>query len=159
LGFIFQRIKPWTGQARSVHRGPTTARTEGGWGGARRRAHRSSDSDRSGAPKLTGGGATERGAHGELDEGLTGARAASRRMGDGGEGSAASVLSDRVAQAWREGKRSGVRCDETRWRCSPFIGGRGSAGEGWPASLTPALMALMPLKIWEGLRGDIREGK
>jgi hypothetical protein len=31
--------------------------------GARRRAHRSSPS---GAPKLTGGGATERGAHGEL---------------------------------------------------------------------------------------------
>jgi hypothetical protein len=33
---------------------------------ARRRAHRSSASGRSGAPKLTGGGATERGAHGEL---------------------------------------------------------------------------------------------
>jgi hypothetical protein len=34
--------------------------------GARRRAHRSSASGRSRAPKLTGGGATERGAHGEL---------------------------------------------------------------------------------------------
>jgi hypothetical protein len=33
---------------------------------ARRRAHRSSASGRSGAPKLTGGGAIERGAHGEL---------------------------------------------------------------------------------------------
>jgi hypothetical protein len=33
---------------------------------ARRRAHRSSATGRSGAPKLIGGGATERGAHGEL---------------------------------------------------------------------------------------------
>jgi hypothetical protein len=80
-------------------------------------------------------------------------------MGDGGEGSAASVLGERVAQAWREGKRSGERCGETRWRCSPFIGGRGSAGEAWSGSLTPALLALMPLKTGEGLRGDLREGK
>jgi hypothetical protein len=35
-------------------------------GRAQRRAHRSSSSGRSGASKLTGGGATERGAHGEL---------------------------------------------------------------------------------------------
>jgi hypothetical protein len=35
-----------------------------GRGGARRRAHRSSASRRSGAPKLTGGGATERSARG-----------------------------------------------------------------------------------------------
>jgi hypothetical protein len=34
--------------------------------GAWRRAHRSSAFGRSGAPKLTGGGATKRGAHGEL---------------------------------------------------------------------------------------------
>jgi hypothetical protein len=37
-----------------------------GGAGARQRAHRSSASGRFGAPKLTGGGATERGAHGEL---------------------------------------------------------------------------------------------
>jgi hypothetical protein len=37
----------------------------GGW--ARRRAHQSTASGRSGAPKLTGGGAIERGEHGELD--------------------------------------------------------------------------------------------
>jgi hypothetical protein len=43
-------------------------------------AHRSSAFGRSGAPKLTGRGATERGAHGELGLGLTGARAVSRRM-------------------------------------------------------------------------------
>jgi hypothetical protein len=83
-GFIFQRIKswtgsthPWTGQARSVHRGPMAARTEGA--GAWRHAHRSSASGRSGAPKLTGGGAIERGEHEELGSGLTGARAAAWR--------------------------------------------------------------------------------
>jgi hypothetical protein len=38
-----------------------------GGAGARRRAHRSSAYGRSGAPKLIGRGATERGAHGELD--------------------------------------------------------------------------------------------
>jgi hypothetical protein len=82
-----------------------------------------------------------------------------KRTGDGGEGSAASVLGERVAQAWREGKRSGERCGETRWGCSPFIGGRWSAGEGWSGSLTPVLMALTPFKMGEGLRGDLREGK
>jgi hypothetical protein len=51
---------------------------------ARRRAHRSLASDRSGARKLAGGGATERGKHGELGSGLTGAWAALRRLGDGG---------------------------------------------------------------------------
>jgi hypothetical protein len=50
-------------------------------------------------------------------------------MTDSGEGSVASVLGERVAQVWREGKRSGERCGETRWRCSPFIGGQGSVGE------------------------------
>jgi hypothetical protein len=50
-------------------------------------------------------------------------------MGDGGEGLAASVLGERAAQAWREGKRSRERCGETRWGCSPFAWGRGSAGE------------------------------
>jgi hypothetical protein len=48
-----------------------------GWGaGARRRAHWSSASGRSGAPKLTGGGAKGEEEHGELGSGLTGARAA-----------------------------------------------------------------------------------
>jgi hypothetical protein len=82
-----------------------------------------------------------------------------RRTGDGGEGSAVSVLCERAAQAWREGKTSGERYGETRRGCSPFIGGQGSAGEGWPGSLMPVLMALTPLKTWEGLRGDLMEGK
>jgi hypothetical protein len=44
----------------------TDGSTDRGGSGARWRSHRSSASGRSGAPKLTGGGATERGAHGEL---------------------------------------------------------------------------------------------
>jgi hypothetical protein len=50
---------------------------------ARQRAHRSLASGRSGARKLAGGGATERGKRGELGAGLTGARAALRRPGNG----------------------------------------------------------------------------
>jgi hypothetical protein len=49
-------------------------RTEGA--GVRRRAHRSMASSRSGALKLTGRGAIERGEHREFGSGLTGARAA-----------------------------------------------------------------------------------
>jgi hypothetical protein len=80
-GFIFQRIKSWTGstrgepgQARAVHRGPMVVWTE--VAGALWRAHQSTASGRSGAPKLTGGGAKEREEHGEFGSGLTGARAA-----------------------------------------------------------------------------------
>jgi hypothetical protein len=51
---------------------------------ARRRAHRSLASGCSGARKLAGGGATERGKRGELGAGLTGARAVLRRLVDGG---------------------------------------------------------------------------
>jgi hypothetical protein len=62
------------GRARTVHRGPMAVRTEGA--GVRWRAHRSMASSRSGALKLTGRGAIERGEHRELGLGLTGARAA-----------------------------------------------------------------------------------
>jgi hypothetical protein len=58
------------------------ARTDGA--GARWSAHRSSASGRSGAPKLAGGGAKGREEHGELGSGLTEARAALWRPGDGG---------------------------------------------------------------------------
>jgi hypothetical protein len=40
-----------------------------------------------------------------------------------------------------------------------FYRSRGSAGEGWPGGLTPALMALTPLKTGEGLRGKIKGGE
>jgi hypothetical protein len=57
------------------------ARTKGV--GARWRAHRSTTSGRSGAPKLTGGGTKEREEHRELGSGLTRARTAAWRPGDG----------------------------------------------------------------------------
>jgi hypothetical protein len=70
-GFIFQWIQswtrsthPWTGWAHSVHCGPTASRAEGAR--AWQRAHRSTASGCSGAPKLTGGSAIERGEHWEL---------------------------------------------------------------------------------------------
>jgi hypothetical protein len=53
-------------------------------------------------------------------------------------------------------------------RCAVMLGegarlyrGRGCAGEGWQGRLTPALMALMPLKtgrLDERLRSAIKEG-
>jgi hypothetical protein len=53
----------------------TDGGTDRGGAGAWQRAHRSSTSGRSGAPKLTDGGAKGREEHGELGSGLTGARA------------------------------------------------------------------------------------
>jgi hypothetical protein len=44
----------------------------------------------------------------------------------------AAVLGERKARAWREAKRGWERCGELWGWCSPFIGCRGSAGEGWP---------------------------
>jgi hypothetical protein len=61
---------------------------------ARRRAHRSLASGRSGAPKLAGGGTKWRGKHGELGSGLTGARAALWRPGDGGAEREAAALGE-----------------------------------------------------------------
>jgi hypothetical protein len=51
---------------------------------ARWRVHQSLASGHSGARKLAGGGAIERGKRGELDSGLTRALAALRRPRDGG---------------------------------------------------------------------------
>jgi hypothetical protein len=148
-GFIFQRIKSWTGstrgelgRARAVHRGPTAAQTEGAV--ARRRAHRSTASCCSGAPKLTGGGAKEREENGELDLGLTGARVAAWRLGDGGAEPEATTLGESDARAWREEKRGWGGAVKPGVVLT-FYRGRGSVGEGWPG-LTPVLMALTPLK-------------
>jgi hypothetical protein len=43
----------------------------------------------------------------------------------------AAALYERKARTWREAKRGWKRCGELWGWCSPFIGGRGSAGEGW----------------------------
>jgi hypothetical protein len=43
----------------------------------------------------------------------------------------AAALGERKARAWREAKRGWERCSELWGWCSPFIGGWGSAGEGW----------------------------
>jgi hypothetical protein len=40
-----------------------------------------------------------------------------------------------------------------------FYRGQGSAGEGWPERLMPALMDFTPLKTGEGLREKLSEGK
>ncbi len=69
---------------------------EGG-AGARRRAHRSSASGCSAAPKLAGGGAKWRGERGELGSGLTGAWAELWRPGDGGAEWEAAALGERAA--------------------------------------------------------------
>jgi hypothetical protein len=78
------------------------AQTEGT--GAQRRAHRSMASSHSGARKLIGGGTTERGEHGELGSGFTGARAAAWRPGDSGEMAEERKLGNSGAQASEEGE-------------------------------------------------------
>jgi hypothetical protein len=77
-------------------------------------------SSRSGARWPTGGGTTGRGVHGESISGLTGARAAVWRPGDGGEETVEVVLSVGNAQARREEKESGEMCGGGR-RGSLFI--------------------------------------
>jgi hypothetical protein len=42
----------------------------------------------------------------------------------------AAALSERAAQAGREGNRSGERCGEARGGCSPFIRAGGAPGRG-----------------------------
>jgi hypothetical protein len=81
------------------------------------------------------------------------------RRGDGGAEPKAAALGERKARAWREAKRGWERCGELRGWCSPFIGVGGAPGRGGRGGLTPALMALTPLKMGEGLRGELREGK
>jgi hypothetical protein len=104
-------------------------------------------------------GAQQREEHGELGSGLTGARAAAWRPGNGGAEPEAATLGEGEPREWREVKRSWERCGELRGWCSPFIGVGGAPGRGGRGGLTPVLMALMPLKTGEGLRGESREGK
>jgi hypothetical protein len=78
------------------------AQTEGT--GVRRHAHRSMASGHSGARKLAGGGTTERGEHGELGSGLTGARAAVWRSGDDREMVEEGELGNSNTRASEEGE-------------------------------------------------------
>jgi hypothetical protein len=106
----------------------TNGGADRGGTGARRCAHRSSASDRSGAPMLAGGAQK-----GERSTGSS-ARASpelGRRCGGWAmlvQNREAAALGEDTAQAWREGKRSGERCGATPGRCSPFIGAGGAPG-------------------------------
>jgi hypothetical protein len=103
--------------------------TEGA--GARWRAHRSTASGRSGAPKLTGGGAKEREEHGEFGSSLTRARAAAWRPGDGGGMKRSWELSGELFRRGRGEEKGLVRCSGGRrggfYRAggAPRRGGRG----------------------------------
>jgi hypothetical protein len=145
-------MPPRTDRVRSVHRGPTAARTEGGpgHGGALTRAHPPAAPVRESSPA----GAQQR----EERAGSSSRASPGLERRRGGRVMVVKVQRHRcsVRGLLRHGERAkgaGERCGETRWGCSPFMGGRGSTGDGWPGSLTPALMALTPLKTGEDLRG------
>jgi hypothetical protein len=94
----------------SVHRGPTPARIEGTAAGAQ---------------------------NGERSEGNSARVSPELRQRCGGwatvvQNGEVAALGERKARVWREAKRGWERCGELWGCCSPFIGGRGSTGEGWP---------------------------
>jgi hypothetical protein len=64
------------------------------------------------------------------------------------------VIGERAAQAWREGKRSGERCGETRWGWSPFIWGRGSTGE-----FNASVNGFNAIEDGGGFKREIKGGK
>jgi hypothetical protein len=101
----------------SVHSGP--------WTGPRRWLTGARPRSRSRPRRLTGGGATEIGLHGESISGLTGARMAAWRPGDDGEEAVVVALGGGRARAWREEKEIGERCGKDRVGHCPFIGRRG----------------------------------
>jgi hypothetical protein len=88
-------------------------------------------SGRSVAPKLTDRGAKEREEHGEFGSGLTGARAAVWRPGDGDGAKRSRELGGEGFQRWRGEEKGSVRCSGGRrggfYRAggAPGRGGRG----------------------------------
>jgi hypothetical protein len=86
-------------------------------------------SGRSGAPKLTGGGTKEREEHGELVSGLTGARAAAWRPGDGGGVKRTWELGGEGFRHGRGEEKGTVRCGVLRVVGVAFIWpGEGTGG-------------------------------
>jgi hypothetical protein len=69
------------------------------------------------------------------------------------------VIGERVTQAWREGKRSGERCGETRWRCSPFIGGRGERRGGVAREFNTGINDFNAIEDGGGFKRDFKGGK
>jgi hypothetical protein len=97
---------------------------------ARRRAHWSLASGRSGAQKLAGGGTKERGERGEPGGWLTEAQAVVWWSGDGGELAAGRRVGDRGARASGEGESELGRGGEVRGWFSPFYRGQGGGERG-----------------------------
>jgi hypothetical protein len=118
----------------------------------RRHAHRSLASDHSGARELAGEGAKERGEHGEPVSGLTGARVAVWRPGDGrGE-----------TRQWRclssEGRENETRrCGEWQQGSPPFIGADGRWGEAAAGELLGEQLAIVNPAVTESGGGGVVE--
>jgi hypothetical protein len=163
-GIIFQRINSWTGstslwtgRACSVHREPMAARTEGGWGTVVRspelglRPLRCAKAHRQGRKRETGARGAWLGPH--------------RSSGGAVEAGRWCCRTGRQRHSVRTLLRRGERGKEVGEGVVllgvvlTFYRGRGSARDRWPGRLTPALMALTPLKTGEGLRGKLKEGK
>jgi hypothetical protein len=132
----------------SVHRGPTLVRTEG----------TTVRSPELGLRPLWCTNAHRRG-H-KMERGARGTRLGSHRS-SGGDEEAGRRQCRRGRR--RRSVRGRLECGEKRREAGrgavssgvvlAFYRGRGSAGEGWPGWLTPALMALTPLKMAGLMRG------
>jgi hypothetical protein len=146
----------WTGAGQAVHRGPTVAWTEGTVARSPAlglRPLRCTEAHRRGRNREREMWGTRLGPH----RGSGGAEEAGRwrcRMGR-----RRRSVRGLLTRGEREIGVGEVQC--CSGRVLAFYRGRGSAGEGWPGRLTPALMALTPLKMGrldERLRSAIKEG-